>query len=74
MRGLARGLTFAAAHARAGQTLAIGWSALVHSKVTLAACMGRNPAGERAQNLIAASLSPETAEQSSPMRGCRKSV
>jgi uroporphyrin-III C-methyltransferase len=61
LRGLARGLTFVTAHARAGETLAIDWAALVHSEATLAVYMGRSSAGEVARNLIGAGLSPETA-------------
>ena len=61
LRGLVRGLTFVTAHARAGETLAIDWPALVRSETTLAVYMGRSAAGEVARNLIAAGLSPETA-------------
>ncbi|MDH7637673.1 uroporphyrinogen-III C-methyltransferase [Sphingomonas oryzagri] len=60
LRGLARGLTFVTAHARAGETLAIDWPALVHSEATLAVYMGRSAAGEIARNLIATGLSAET--------------
>ncbi len=61
LRGLARGLTFVTAHARAGEMLAIDWPALVRSEATLAVYMGRSAAGEVARNLIAAGLSSETA-------------
>jgi len=61
LRGLARGLTFVTAHARAGESLAIDWPALVRSQVTLAVYMGRSAAGEVARNLVAAGLSTETA-------------
>lgn len=61
LRGLARGLTFVTAHARAGERLAIDWPALVRSGATLAVYMGRSAAGEVARNLIAAGLSSETA-------------
>jgi uroporphyrin-III C-methyltransferase len=61
LRGLARGLTFVAAHARAGEALVIDWPALVRSEATLAVYMGRSAASEVTRNLIAAGLSPETA-------------
>jgi uroporphyrin-III C-methyltransferase len=54
LRGLARGLTFITAHARAGEVLDLDWRALSSSDATLAVYMGRSAAGEVARALIAA--------------------
>lgn len=60
LRGLARKLTFVTAHARAGEALALDWSALAAEDATLAVYMGRASAGEIARRLIAAGRASDT--------------
>jgi uroporphyrin-III C-methyltransferase len=60
LRGLARGLTFVTAHARAGATLDLDWQALTAGGATLAVYMGRSAAGEVAHALMAAGKAADT--------------
>ena len=60
MRGLARRLTFVTAHARAGETLDLDWSALADPQATLAVYMGKAAARTVSESLIAAGLDPAT--------------
>jgi uroporphyrin-III C-methyltransferase len=60
LRGLARGLTFVTAHARAGTTLDLDWRALTAGGATLAIYMGRSAAGEVARALMAAGKAADT--------------
>jgi uroporphyrin-III C-methyltransferase len=60
LRGLARKLTFVTAHARAGEALALDWTALAAPDATLAVYMGRAAAGEIGRALIAAGRAPDT--------------
>jgi uroporphyrin-III C-methyltransferase len=60
LRGLARRLTFVTAHARAGEELALDWSALADPQATLAIYMGKAAAKVVSASLIAAGLDPAT--------------
>jgi len=60
LRGLARKLTFATAHARAGETLELDWPALADPQATLAIYMGKAAAGDIARGLMAHGLAGET--------------
>jgi uroporphyrin-III C-methyltransferase len=60
LRGLARGLTFVTAHARAGTTLDLDWRALTAGGATLAVYMGRSAAGEVTRALMAAGKPADT--------------
>lgn len=60
LRGVARKLVLVTAHARAGETLDLDWSALADPKATLAVYMGRSAAGEISRELIAHGLPRET--------------
>ena len=60
LRGLSRRVQFVTAHARAGETLALDWQALVDPQATLAIYMGRAAVPELAARLIAEGLAPET--------------
>ena len=60
LRGHARALTFVTAHARAGETLDLDWTALAASRSTLAIYMGRAAAADIARNLIEAGLDRDT--------------
>ena len=60
LRGVARGLTLATAHLKAGEPLTLDWEALARPGGTLGIYMGRAAAGEIARSLIAAGRDPET--------------
>jgi uroporphyrin-III C-methyltransferase len=60
LRGLARRLTFVTAHARAGEELALDWSALADPQATLVIYMGKAAAKAVSASLIAAGLDPAT--------------
>jgi uroporphyrin-III C-methyltransferase len=60
LRGLARRLTFVTAHARAGETLSLDWSALADPEATLAIYMGKAAAGVVARQLMRHGLAPDT--------------
>ncbi|MFA7587779.1 MAG: uroporphyrinogen-III C-methyltransferase [Novosphingobium sp.] len=60
LRGLARKLVFVTAHARAGETLDIDWTALADPEATLAVYMGKAAAGEVSRQLMAAGLGGKT--------------
>ncbi|MFA7604770.1 MAG: uroporphyrinogen-III C-methyltransferase, partial [Novosphingobium sp.] len=60
LRGLARKLTFVTAHVRAGEELALDWSALADPEATLAVYMGKVAAHEVSRRLIAAGLPGDT--------------
>jgi uroporphyrin-III C-methyltransferase len=60
LRGSARSLTFATAHAREGAPLDLDWGALAATRGTLAFYMGRAAAGSISSRLIAHGLPPET--------------
>ncbi|HVI99633.1 MAG TPA: uroporphyrinogen-III C-methyltransferase [Sphingomonas sp.] len=60
LRGNARQLTFLTAHARAGQSLDLDWTALARPDTTLAIYMGRAAAPNIAGALIAAGRAPDT--------------
>ena len=60
LRGLARQLTFVTAHARAGEALALDWTALAAEETSLAIYMGRAAAPEIARRLIAAGRRGDT--------------
>jgi len=60
LRGLARRLTFVTAHARAGETLSLDWSALADPEATLAIYMGKAAAGAVARQLMRHGLAPDT--------------
>lgn len=60
LRGVARGLTFVTAHARAGEPLDLDWAALASADTTLAIYMGRAASGIVSRELIAHGLDPET--------------
>lgn len=60
LRGVARGLTFVTAHARAGEPLDLDWAALARAETTLAIYMGRAASGTVSRALIAHGLDPET--------------
>ncbi len=60
LRGLARRLTFATAHARAGEELELDWQALADPLATLAIYMGKAAAPAVSARLIAAGLPPTT--------------
>jgi uroporphyrin-III C-methyltransferase/precorrin-2 dehydrogenase/sirohydrochlorin ferrochelatase len=59
LRGTASSLVFATGHDAAGGVLP-GWANLAHSGATVAVYMGRSAAGEVAERLMAAGLSPHT--------------
>lgn len=60
LRGLARRLTFVTAHARAGESIGLDWTALAAADSTLAIYMGRAAAPDIARGLIAAGRAPDT--------------
>ncbi|MBW8743000.1 MAG: uroporphyrinogen-III C-methyltransferase [Sphingomonas sp.] len=60
LRGLARKLTFVTAHARAGETLDLDWTALAQPDATLAIYMGRSAAPDIMRGLITAGRAPDT--------------
>ena len=60
LRGSARKLTLVTAHARAGETLDLDWTALASPDATLGIYMGRAAAGDIARELIAAGRAPDT--------------
>jgi uroporphyrin-III C-methyltransferase len=60
LRGFARRLQFVTAHARAGETLDLDWTALADPKATLAVYMGRAAAPEIARELIGHGLAGDT--------------
>lgn len=60
LRGVSRGLTLLTAHARAGETLDLDWSALSRVGGTIGIYMGRSVASEIARTLIASGCNPET--------------
>lgn len=60
LRGMARKLVFVTAHARAGEELALDWSALADPQATLAIYMGKSAAALLSVRLIAAGLPPAT--------------
>lgn len=60
MRGMAGGLTFLTAHARAGATLDIDWARLADPATTLCIYMGKAAARMVSQHLIAAGLPRDT--------------
>lgn len=60
LRGLARKLTLATAHARAGEALDCDWGALADPQATLAVYMGKAAAPDVSRQLIAAGLPGET--------------
>jgi uroporphyrin-III C-methyltransferase len=60
LRGQARKLVLATAHARAGDRLDLDWSRLADRDATLAIYMGRAASCEVAARLIEAGLPPET--------------
>lgn len=60
LRGLARGVQFVTAHARAGEALDLDWARLADGQSTLVFYMGRAAAAEISQQLIGAGLAPST--------------
>lgn len=60
LRGLARKLTFVTAHARAGETLDLDWTALAQPDATLAIYMGRSAAPDIMRGLMTAGRAPDT--------------
>jgi uroporphyrin-III C-methyltransferase len=60
LRGLARKLVFITAHAKAGETLDLDWSALADPQATLAIYMGKAAASEITAALQLHGLDPET--------------
>jgi uroporphyrin-III C-methyltransferase len=60
LRGTARKLSFLTAHARAGETLEMDWSALADPEATLAVYMGRSEAPTLSRGLLQAGMPPET--------------
>ncbi len=60
LRGLSQQLTFVTAHARAGETLDLDWTALAAKRSSLAIYMGRAAAPQVARALIAAGRSGAT--------------
>jgi uroporphyrin-III C-methyltransferase len=60
LRGIARKLTFATAHARAGEALELNWTALADPEATLAIYMGKAAAKEISAQLIQAGLPADT--------------
>ena len=60
LRGMARKLVFVTAHARAGEELALDWSALADPQATLAIYMGKSAAALLSVRLTAAGLPPAT--------------
>ncbi|GAC1410495.1 MAG: uroporphyrinogen-III C-methyltransferase [Novosphingobium sp.] len=56
LRGLARKLTFVTAHTRAGEALALDWTALADPHATTAIYMGKASAAEVAAQMMAAGL------------------
>jgi uroporphyrin-III C-methyltransferase len=60
LRGQARRVQFVTAHLRAGEPLALDWTALADPGATTAFYMGRAAAGEISRQLIAAGLSCAT--------------
>ena len=60
LRGHARKLVFATAHARAGEPLDLDWHLLADPQATLAIYMGKAAAGEVSRNLLAHGLPADT--------------
>ena len=60
LRGLARRVQFVTAHARAGETLDLDWSALADPDATLAIYMGKAAAADVTANLMAHGLAGDT--------------
>lgn len=60
LRGFARKLTLATAHARAGEVLDLDWQALADPEATLAIYMGKAAAKPLSDGLIAAGLAVDT--------------
>ncbi|NML08247.1 uroporphyrinogen-III C-methyltransferase [Sphingomonas sp. G-3-2-10] len=60
LRGLSRRLQFVTAHARAGEALALDWSALADPGATLAVYMGREAARDVARQLMAKGMPAQT--------------
>lgn len=60
LRGMARKLVFATAHARAGEDLDLDWASLADPQATLAIYMGKAAAEEVSRQLIAAGLPADT--------------
>ena len=60
LRGLARKLVLVTAHARAGERLALDWTALADPAATVAIYMGKAAAKEISSGLIGAGLPAET--------------
>ena len=60
LRGLARKLVFATAHAKAGEPLELDWQALADPAATLAIYMGKAAADEVSRNLRTAGLPGDT--------------
>jgi uroporphyrin-III C-methyltransferase len=74
LRGLARKLTFVAAHTRAGESLALDWTALADPDATTAIYMGKALAAEVAAQMMAAGLpgaTPELMVESASLPGER---
>lgn len=60
LRGTARRLVFATAHARKGDVLDLDWRTLADPEATLAIYMGKAQAGAIARQLLAAGMAPDT--------------
>ena len=60
LRGMARKLVFATAHARNGESLDLDWQALADPGATLAIYMGKAAAGDIARGLMSAGLCGST--------------
>lgn len=60
LRGLARRVQFVTAHARAGEPLALDWTALADPQATLVIYMGKAAAADVARQLMAHGLSGDT--------------
>ena len=60
LRGLARKLTFATAHARAGEPLDLEWASLADPNATLAVYMGKSAAPQLTRGLMEAGLPADT--------------